>query len=75
MAVRITDLGEALHGGEVIVQTHVFKIEHPALEKLIKPFLEKKAPDYTTYSISVVHEEKRDENEKKQSSELKRRKN
>jgi len=56
LAVRITDLGEAVHGGEVIVQTHVFKIEHPALERLIKPFLDKKAPDYTTYSISVVHE-------------------
>jgi len=61
LAVRITDLGEALNGGEVIVQTHVFKIEHPALEKLIKPFLEKKAPEYATYSISVVYESEKDE--------------
>jgi len=61
LAVRITDLGEAVHGGEVIVQTHVIEIQNAELERLIKPFLKKKPPGYQSYSISVVYESEEDE--------------
>jgi len=61
LAVRITDLGEAVHGGEVIVQTHVIEIQNAELERLIKPFLKKKPPGYQSYSISVVYESEKNE--------------
>lgn len=51
LAIRITDLGAAIHvGGDPDVTTHIVEIENCRLEALLKPAA------YATKSISVVEE-------------------
>ena len=53
LAVRVTDLGYAMHvGGDPEVQTHIFEIDDPQLEQILKP------QKYITKSISIVAEDK-----------------
>lgn len=52
IAARITDVGAVVHaGGDIEVQTKIFDIDCPELEKLFK---EKDA--YRQISVSVVQE-------------------
>jgi hypothetical protein len=38
LAIRVTNYGAAANiGGDVVVQTYIVSVEHPQLEKILKP--------------------------------------
>jgi len=56
LAIRITDMNMLVHiGGEPEVSTHIVEIENEKLEQLLK------YKEYTSKSISIVHEGKEEE--------------
>jgi hypothetical protein len=61
LAIRVTNYGAAVNiGGDVVVITYIVSVEHPQLEKLLKP------EKWETKTISVVDEEEKECNKKEE---------